>query len=59
MAKIFSCIYLEIPQIERLDKLSAKTRVAKAEYIQEGIDLLLKKYKKQLGGEHKKGEGED
>ena len=57
MAKILSSIYLEIPQIERLDKLSAKTRVAKAVYIREGIDLLLQRYKKQLGGEHKKGEG--
>jgi predicted DNA-binding protein len=57
MAKILSSIYLEIPQIERLNKLSAKTRVAKAVYIREGIDLLLQRYKKQLGGEHKKGEG--
>ena len=54
MAKILASIYLEIPQLERLDKLWAKTEVAKAKYVREGIDLLLKKYEKQLKGEHKK-----
>lgn len=56
MAKIVSSIYPEIPQIERLDNLSAKTRVAKSVYIREGLDLILQRYKKQLRGEHKKGE---
>ena len=60
MAKIFSCIYLEIPQIERLDKLSAKTKVPKAVYVREGLELLLQKYEEQLKGKHKKdgSEGE-
>ena len=54
MAKIHASIQLELPQIERLNKLSAKTRVAKAVYIREGIDLALKKYEEQLKGEHRK-----
>ena len=54
MAKILSSIYLEIPQLERLDKLSEKTRVPKAVYVREGIDLALKKYEKQLKDRHEK-----
>ena len=54
MAKILSSIYLEIPQLERLDKLSEKTRVPKAVYVREGLDLVLKKHEKQLEGKHKK-----
>ena len=54
MAKILASIYLEIPQLERLDELSAKTRVAKSAYIREGIDLLLQKYEEQPKGKHKK-----
>ena len=46
MAKILASIYLEIPQLEELNKLSAKTRVSKAKYVREGVDLLLKKYEK-------------
>ena len=54
MAKTLASINLEIPQIERLDKLSAKTRVAKSEYIREGLDLLLQKYEDQLEERHTK-----
>ena len=52
MAKILASIYLEIPQLGRLDKLSGKTGVAKSKYIREGIDLLLQKYEEQLKGEN-------
>ena len=48
MAKILASIYLEKEQIKRLDKLSAMTRIAKAVYIREGLDLLLQKYEEQL-----------
>ena len=60
MAKILSSIYLEIPQRERLDELSAKTKVPKAVYVREGLELLLQKYEEQLKGKHKKdgSEGE-
>ena len=42
--KVLLSIYLDIEQIERLKKLSAKTRVPQAEYVREGIDYVLKKH---------------
>jgi predicted DNA-binding protein len=54
MAKILVSIYPEKRQLERLDKLSAMTRVPKAEYIREGINLLLNKYEAQTREGHKK-----
>ena len=47
MAKAIVSIYPTVEQLKRLDKLSAKTKVAKAKYIREGVDLLLQKYEKQ------------
>ena len=52
MAKILVSIYPEKEQLKRLDRLSAKTKVPKAEYIREGIDLVLNRYKKQLQENH-------
>jgi predicted DNA-binding protein len=52
MAKRLLSIYPEKEQLKRLDKLSAKTKVPKAQYVSEGIDLVLKKYEKQLQGKH-------
>ena len=54
MAKILVSIYPEKKQLKRLDKLSETTRVPKAEYIREGIDLLLDKYAEQTKVLHKK-----
>ena len=54
MAKILVSIYPEKEQLKRLDKLSAMTRVPKAEYIREGIDLLLKKYEEPPKDKRKK-----
>jgi hypothetical protein len=54
MAKILVSIYPEKKQLKRLDKLSAVTRVPKAEYIREGLDLLLKKYEALTRKGHKK-----
>ena len=42
--KIMRAIYLDVEQIERLKKLSAKTRVPQSVYIREGIDLILNKH---------------
>jgi len=42
--KVLRSIYLDIEQIERLKKLSAKTRVPQAAYIREGIDFVLNKH---------------
>jgi len=39
--KLMRTIYLDVEQIERLRKLSAKTRVPQAVYIRDGLDLVL------------------
>ena len=54
MAKKLFSAFVEKEQEARLDKLSAKTRVPKAVYVREGIDLALKKYEKQLKDKNKK-----
>jgi predicted DNA-binding protein len=50
MTKKLVSIFLEEEQIKQLDKLSAKTRVPKAVYVREGIDLALEKHEKKLKG---------
>jgi len=57
MAKKLVSLYMEEEQIERLSKLSAKTRVPKAVYIRDGIDFMLDKCEKQLKGKRNKREG--
>lgn len=42
--KLMRTVYLDVEQIERLRKLSAKTRVPQAVYIREGIDFVLNKH---------------
>ena len=54
MAKKLISLHLEEKQIERLSKLSAKTRVPRAVYIRDGLDSILDKCEKQLKGERKK-----
>ncbi len=54
MAKVIVSIYPTVEQLKRLDKLSAKTKVPKAKYVREGVDLLLKKYEKQIEEKDKK-----
>ena len=46
--KVLRTIYVELDQIKKLKKLSEKTKVPQAEYIREGLDLVLRKYQKQL-----------
>jgi predicted DNA-binding protein len=46
--KILRSIYIDIEQLERLEKLSSKTRVPKAAYIREALGLVLDRYEKQL-----------
>ena len=48
MAKKLTTIYLDIEQLERLDKLSSITKTTKSAYIREAFDLVLKKYEKEL-----------
>ncbi len=49
--KISTTIYITPEQNERLKALNAKTKVPVAEYIRQGIDLVLEKYKSQLPGQ--------
>ncbi len=49
--KISTTIYITPEQNERLKQLNDKTKVPVAEYIRQGIDLVLEKYKSQLPGQ--------
>ena len=47
--KVLRTVYLELGQIKKIKKLSEKTRVPQAEYYREALEILFKKYKKELG----------
>jgi len=49
--KISTTIYITAEQNERLKLLNARTKVPIAEYIRQGIDLVLEKYKGALPGQ--------
>ena len=49
--KISTTIYITPEQDERLKQLNQKTKVPVAEYIRQGIDLVLEKHKAQLPGQ--------
>ncbi len=49
--KISTTIYITPEQNELLKALNTKTKVPVAEYIRQGIDLILEKYKSQLPGQ--------
>ncbi len=55
MAKKMISTMLEETQIERLKALSQVTRIRVADYIREGVDLVLSKYQKELKKSTKKG----
>ena len=57
MPKKLRTIYLEKEKLERLKKLSAKTKLPQAAIIREGIDRVLDDYEKQLKGKAKKRKG--
>ena len=42
--KALRTVFFDQDQLEKLDRLAAKTRVPKAVYIREAVDLALKKY---------------
>ena len=48
MTKKLTTIYLDIEQLERLNKLSSMTKTTKSVYIREAFDLVLKKYENEL-----------
>ncbi|MBN2362076.1 MAG: ribbon-helix-helix domain-containing protein [Deltaproteobacteria bacterium] len=49
--KISTTIYITPEQNDLLKQLNLKTKVPVAEYIRQGIDLVLSKYKSQLPGQ--------
>ncbi|HLL52470.1 MAG TPA: ribbon-helix-helix domain-containing protein [Myxococcaceae bacterium] len=49
--KISTTIYITPEQNELLKLLNQKTKVPVAEYIRQGIDLVLEKYKSLLPGQ--------
>ncbi|MFQ5901694.1 MAG: ribbon-helix-helix domain-containing protein [Thermodesulfobacteriota bacterium] len=48
-------VFLDKTQIENLKALSGFTRVKMADYIREGIDIVLDKYQKELKKAQKEG----
>ena len=49
--KISTTVYITPEQDARLKLLHARTKVPMAEYIRQGIDLVLEKYRDQLPGQ--------
>jgi predicted DNA-binding protein len=49
--KISTTIYITPEQNERLKVLNARTKVPVAEYIRQGIELVLEKYRAALPGQ--------
>jgi predicted DNA-binding protein len=54
--KISTTIYITPEQSERLKQLHDKTKVPVAEYIRQGIDLILERHKQHLPGQLSLGE---
>lgn len=49
--KISTTVYITPEQDERLKELHERTKVPVAEYIRQGIDLVLEKYERHLPGQ--------
>ena len=49
--KLSTTVYITPEQNERLKALHERTKVPVAEYIRQGIDLVLEKYRDQLPGQ--------
>lgn len=49
--KLSTTVYITPEQNELLKSLSEKTKVPVSEYVRQGIDLVLEKYKHQLPGQ--------
>ncbi len=48
---ISTTIYITPEQMEKLKALNNKTKVPVAEYIRQGIDLILEKHKEEIPGQ--------
>ena len=49
--KISTTVYITPEQLDKLKVLNEKTKVPVAEYIRQGIDLVLEKYKDKMPGQ--------
>lgn len=49
--KVSTTVYITRAQDERLKALSKRTKVPVAEYIRQGIDLVLDRYQDQIPGQ--------
>jgi len=49
--KVSTTVYITVEQSERLKLLHKKTKVPVAEYIREGIDMVLARYAEHLPGQ--------
>lgn len=49
--KVSTTVYITAEQSEQLKQLNLKTKVPVAEYIREGIDLVLERYESKLSGQ--------
>jgi predicted DNA-binding protein len=49
--KVSTTVYLDVEQNEKLKLLHQRTKVPMAEYIREGVDLVLKKHQDKLPGQ--------
>jgi predicted DNA-binding protein len=45
---------LDIEQVEKIKRLSERTKVPQAAYVREGLDLLLRKYEEQYDAQSSK-----
>jgi len=49
--KLPTTVYLTEEQYQLLKQLHNRTKVPMAEYIREGVDLIIRKYRKELPGQ--------
>lgn len=49
--KLSTTVYLTVEQDKALKELSEKTKVPAAEYIRQGVDLILAKHREELSGQ--------
>lgn len=49
--KISTTVYITVEQQQKLKELNQRTKVPIAEYIREGIDLVLERHKRELPGQ--------
>jgi len=49
--KVLRSIYLDITQVEKIKRLSERTKVPQAVYVREGLDLVLSKYEDRISSD--------